>query len=89
MTSAVRSLILAGLGEHFGFVDESMNPDLDDIQTVYVDVGACFVIAEIAGDLAGTGALIEEEPGIGRLVRMSVSPVYRGKDWAVRLSATF
>ena len=62
---AVRSLILAGLGEHFGFVDESMNPDLDDIQTVYVDVGACFVIAEIAGDLAGTGALIEEEPGIG------------------------
>ena len=44
-----------------------------------VDAGACFVIAEIAGDLAGTGALIEEAPGIGRLVRMSVSPVCRGK----------
>jgi GNAT superfamily N-acetyltransferase len=76
---AARSLILEGLGGHFGFIDESMNPDLDDIQTTYLDAGACFVVAEVGGDLAGTGALIEEEPGVGRLVRMSVSTAHRGK----------
>jgi GNAT superfamily N-acetyltransferase len=76
---AVRSLILEGLGGHFGFIDETMNPDLDDIQATYLAAGACFVVAEIDGELAGTGALIEEEPGVGRLVRMSVSPANRGK----------
>jgi ribosomal protein S18 acetylase RimI-like enzyme len=76
---AARSLILEGLGGHFGFIDESMNPDLDDIQTAYLDTGACFVVAEVDGNLAGTGALTEEEPGVGRLVRMSVSPAHRGK----------
>ena len=27
---AARALILQGLGEHFGFVDETANPDLDE-----------------------------------------------------------
>jgi GNAT superfamily N-acetyltransferase len=76
---AVQRLILEGLGEHFGFIDETVNPDLDDIQAAYVDAGARFVVAEIDGELAGTGALIEEEPGVGRLVRMSVAPAHRGK----------
>src|SRR5690242_17481186 len=29
--SAMRQLVLAGLGDHFGIIDETMNPDLDDI----------------------------------------------------------
>lgn len=29
---AARKLILSGLGEHFGFIDERLNPDLDDIE---------------------------------------------------------
>jgi GNAT superfamily N-acetyltransferase len=76
---AARTLILEGLGGHFGFIDETMNPDLDDIQATYVDTGACFVVAEIEGELAGTGALIEEGTRVGRLVRMSVAPAHRGK----------
>jgi ribosomal protein S18 acetylase RimI-like enzyme len=76
---AARRLILAGLGEHFGFVDETMNPDLDDIQTHYVDSGHHFVLAEIDGHIIGAGALIEEGPQTGRLVRMSVDGQYRGK----------
>jgi hypothetical protein len=28
----VRRLILEGLREHFGHIDESLNPDLNDIQ---------------------------------------------------------
>ena len=73
----VRRLILSGLGEHFGFVDEARNPDLDDIATSYLAAGHAFVVAELAGELIGTGALIEEAPGVGRLVRMSVSPAHR------------
>ena len=76
---ATRRLILAGLGEHFGFIDETMNPDVDDIQAHYVDPGHHFVLAEIDGQIIGTGALIEEEPHTGRLVRMSVDPNYRGR----------
>ncbi len=76
---AARILILAGLGEHFGFIDESMNPDLDDIQRSYKANGAVFVVAEARGGIVGTGALIEKAPETGRLVRMSVSPHHRGK----------
>ncbi|CAA9269377.1 MAG: hypothetical protein AVDCRST_MAG93-2561, partial [uncultured Chloroflexia bacterium] len=28
---AARDLVLDGLGEHFGWIDTSRNPDLDDI----------------------------------------------------------
>jgi deferrochelatase/peroxidase EfeB len=31
-----RLLILAGLGEHFGFVDETINPDIEDIEKNYI-----------------------------------------------------
>lgn len=71
--AATRQLILEGLGSHFGFIDETMNPDLDDIWQHYVVPGNIFVIAEIEGQIVGTGGLIEEAKGIGRLVRMSVS----------------
>ena len=73
----VRRLILIGLGEHFGFVDEARNPDLDDIAASYLAAGHSFVVDELRGELIGTGALIEEAPGVGRLVRMSVSPAHR------------
>lgn len=70
---AVRALVLAGLGDHFGVIDEGRNPDLDDIAASYLDRGDLFLVAEIDGALAGTGALIAEGPGVGRLVRMSVA----------------
>ena len=35
--SAVRALILAGLGEHWGLIDAELNPDLDDIGATYGD----------------------------------------------------
>lgn len=69
---AARALILDGLGEHFGFIDESRNPDLDDIKAHYVAPGNVFVVAQIEDRLAGTGALITEDEYTGRLVRMSV-----------------
>ncbi len=74
-----RQLVLEGLGEHFGFIDPTMNPDLDDIQGTYVDGGDLFVVAEVDGSLAGTGALIREDDETGRLVRMSVARAFRGR----------
>lgn len=74
---AVRRLILAGLGEHFGTIDETCNPDLDDIQTSYLTAGNTFLVVEMKGEIVGTGALITEDEQEGRLVRMSVATAYR------------
>ena len=74
---AVRRLILTGLGEHFGFVDERLNPDLDDIWASYVRSGQLVIVAELEGEIVGTGTLVAAGPGVGRLVRMSVDSQYR------------
>jgi ribosomal protein S18 acetylase RimI-like enzyme len=77
--ATTRRLVLAGLGDHFGVIDESRNPDLDDIATHYLALGHRFVLAERAGAIVGAGALIEESAGTGRLVRMSVARERRGE----------
>ena len=70
---AARALILAGLGERFGAIDETRNPDLDDIAARYLAQGHRFVVAEQAGALVGTGALLYEPDGATcQLVRVSV-----------------
>ncbi len=68
---AARRLILAGLEEHWGWLDLSLNPDLDDISSSYA--GETFLTAWLGGVLAGTGALVREADGVGRIVRMSVN----------------
>jgi ribosomal protein S18 acetylase RimI-like enzyme len=75
--AAARQLILSGLGEHFGYIDETKNPDVDDIKAHYLEQGHLFVVAESGAALAGTGALITEAAEIGRIVRMSVARQYR------------
>jgi hypothetical protein len=54
---AARQLILSGLGEHFGYIDESLNPDLDEIMANYVTAGHVFIVAHSGEQLLGTGAL--------------------------------
>lgn len=75
--AAARRLILAGLGEHFGTIDESLNPDLTDIAATYLAPGHPFVLACVAGELVGTGALRLLGAQTGELVRISVSPRHR------------
>ncbi len=72
--SAVKDLVLNGLDEHFGWIDPARNPDLDDIQQMIVHTGGYFVVVEKDEEIVGTGALLEEAPGVGRLARMSVKP---------------
>jgi GNAT superfamily N-acetyltransferase len=72
-----RRLILEGLGEHFGSIDETLNPDLDDILHNYLGAGHIFVVACIGRELVGTGALILHGEGISELVRISTCKAYR------------
>jgi hypothetical protein len=39
---------LAGLEDHFGYIDHTCNPDLEDITTSYIQAGDIFFVAQIA-----------------------------------------
>jgi len=67
---AARALILAGLAEHFGCLDDGLNHDLRDIAASYS--GATFLVAERDGDIVGTGCLVFDD-GSARIVRMSTA----------------
>ncbi len=71
-----RRLVLDGLSEHFEVIDESLNPDLDDIQRSFIEAGDSFYVAEFDGHIVGTAGL-RFEPGRARIVRMSVAKVHR------------
>ena len=68
---AVKALILAGLKEHWGTLDPSLNPDLDDIATTYAD--ATFLLACQGSRIVGTGVLKPRDTDAGEIVRMSVA----------------
>ena len=72
-----RWLILNGLGEHFGVIDESLNPDVDDIGMHYLAAGHRFIVAILDEMLVGTAGLLMETPLAGRIVRVSVMCRYR------------
>ncbi len=72
-----RRIVLDGLGEHFGCVDESCNHDLEDIAASYLAAGHPFLVAEDDAALVGTGALIIENETCGQIVRVSVAQAYR------------
>ena len=76
---AVKALILAGLEEHWGTLDLSLNPDLDDIAQTYAR--GVFLVACQGDRIVGTGAVLPLPPGGGgrscpdtaQIVRMSVA----------------
>ena len=72
---AARCLILDGLRQRWGELDERKNPDLDDIAGHY----ACgsFFVACLREEVIGTGALLPEADGVGRILRMSVARPWR------------
>jgi ribosomal protein S18 acetylase RimI-like enzyme len=71
--AAARRLILQGLSEHFGVIDETLNPDIDDIAASYTDRGHLFLVALAGEEIAGTGALIFEDAARGQVARVSVA----------------
>lgn len=73
-----RSLILAGLGERFGTIDPTRNPDLDDMLQSYRG-GRTVVVRDRTGPVIGTGTVIPRPPVDGgpptqaEILRMSVA----------------
>jgi len=65
-----KALILAGMEEHWGVLDESKNPDLDDIASSYAD--GFFLVAWQDGEMVGTGAFRPVSGDTVEIVRMSV-----------------
>jgi hypothetical protein len=57
--TAVKNLILAGLKEHWGTLDPTLNPDLNDIAQTYAN--ATFLVAWEGDRIIGTGALVPRE----------------------------
>jgi GNAT superfamily N-acetyltransferase len=90
--TAAKQLILDGLAEHWGALDLSLNPDLNDIQASYIDSGGVFLVVEAEGAIIGTGALLPEAPDAARIVRVSVDQAYRragiGRALTARLITT-
>ena len=82
-------LINAGLAQRFGTADESLNPDIYDIQAHYVDQDAVFLVVEdTAGVIIGCGALIHENGSdeIARIVRVSVREDHQGRGLGRKIS---
>jgi ribosomal protein S18 acetylase RimI-like enzyme len=83
---AMRALILDGLASRFGFADESLTPDLDDIHSHYA--GETILVVEDQGSLVACGILRRENRSddSARLVRVSVHRDYQGKGLGKRIS---
>jgi GNAT superfamily N-acetyltransferase len=70
-----KRLILAGLAEHWGALDPTRNPDLNDIAASYA--GARFLVAYRGERLIGAGALLPRSAEVAEIVRMSVARAER------------
>jgi hypothetical protein len=69
MQDAFRALVLDGMAERWGAVDESLNTDLDDIDNQYEN--DCVLVAVDGVTVVGTGILLIRATE-GEIVRMSV-----------------
>jgi len=75
--SEVMDLILDGLAGHWGTLDPSKNPDLQDIGFSYAN--AVFLVAWQNNKIIGTGALVPKSNDTAEIVRMSVAKDMRRK----------
>jgi GNAT superfamily N-acetyltransferase len=83
---AARSVILAGMREHWGDrFDERLNPDLDDIGASYA--GDTFLVAEWDGIVAGTGCLVVDGTTAASIVRMSTLAAFRRRGAGTKILA--
>jgi GNAT superfamily N-acetyltransferase len=84
MQGAFRTLVLDGMAERWGAVDDSLNTDLDDIDTHYDR--DCVLMALDGSTVIGTGILLVRATE-GEIVRMSVHRDYRRRGIATQVLA--
>ncbi len=70
-------LVLAGLEEHWGALDPTLNSDLNDIALSYAD--GLFLVGVDGERLVATGAYLPLDGRTCQIVRMSVSRELRGQ----------
>jgi putative acetyltransferase len=73
----VKNLVLAGLAEHWGTLDPTKNPDLNDISHAYAN--GIFLVAWQNNQIIGTGAFLPISKDTAEVVRMSVVAGMRRK----------
>lgn len=78
-----KALIQAGLAEHFGWLDPTANPDLNDIGLSFEK--GYFAVAESAGQLVGSGGYLHRDRSTVEFVRMSVDRAFRRHGLGKRL----
>lgn len=72
-----KQVILAGFFERFGFIDHSLNPDIHDIWTEYMQGDDLFYVGMDGDRMICTGAIRRESDDTFQVVRMSVLKTYR------------
>ncbi|MCH4825230.1 GNAT family N-acetyltransferase [Planococcus halocryophilus] len=83
-----KELVLKGLEEHFGFIDDTCNPDLESIMDSYSQEKTIFLIGICESKVVCTGAISCESLEVGRVERMSVIKNYRRAGLAKRMIAS-
>ena len=73
----VKKLILNGLTERWGFLDETKNPDLDNIKVNYAN--GVFLVALMNSKIVGCGALVPINKKCAEIRRMSVAENFRNQ----------
>lgn len=77
------NLINVALGERFGHIDETMNPDLFDIESNFL--AGEFLVALAGEQVVGTGALMPLSADQGQIMRMHTASQYRRSGIATRV----
>ena len=73
--AAVRELVLAGLAEHWGSLDPSLNEDLDDLAASHP--GSRTLVIDDGGRIVATGTVVPRSEGECELVRVGVASTHR------------
>ena|SRR5688572_7168273 len=76
-------LIYAGLEQYFGFIDETLNPDLNDIASSFAD--GCFLIGEIDGEIIATGGYKSVDDETVKIERVFVDLNFRRLGFASQI----
>ncbi|MCM2587794.1 GNAT family N-acetyltransferase [Rossellomorea marisflavi] len=74
-----KNLILEGFRERFGWIDDTLNPDIKDIAACYDGVDNHFFVGKDQQGIVCTGALKRQGVSTYEIVRMSVRADMRSK----------
>lgn len=80
-----KQVILQGLFERFGYIDPSLNPDIDSPVEAYISHGQSFLVGFFKGLIIATGALVEVASDTGQIKRLSVLKGFRHQGFATQM----